>query len=152
MKCFSAVGIGRARPGSACPGAGISGDFLNMNIADLPLLLRQYNNWAPASQRPPHHKFDNVSRRAQKTAGTFVPAEHIATKRPLLEAGAPPLRDRVVGRAGAAADADRADDMAIDDQRIAAARRNHVIEGGEIVEERSLADQALEHHGRPTLA
>src|SRR6266851_6271814 len=37
MKCFAAVGIGCARPGSASPAAGISSFFLNMNIARSPL-------------------------------------------------------------------------------------------------------------------
>src|ERR1700693_2558444 len=89
MKCFSAVGIGRARHGTACPGPGISGDFLNMNIADLPCLPPQHNDWALVSQRPPHHKFDKVRRRAQKTAGTFVPAALLRRSVPYLRPATP---------------------------------------------------------------
>src|ERR1700744_292801 len=70
----------------------------------------------------------------------------------LLEAGDARLRDRIVLRAGATAHADRADDVAVDDQRIAAARGDHVVEGREVVEERTLADQPLEHHCRTAIA
>src|ERR1700722_15891499 len=110
MKCLSAVGIGFARPGSAWPGAGISDDFLNMNIANLPSVAPSYRNCRTASQQRRHHKF---GRHRQKTAGTMVPAELAATARRLFGAGAPRLRDRVVLRAGPAAHPDRADDMAV---------------------------------------
>src|ERR1700680_4538556 len=61
-------------------------------------------------------------------------------------------RQHIVLRAGAAADPDGADHLAVDDQHIAAARRDHVIERREVSEVRPLADQRFEHQRRTAVA
>src|SRR5262245_19091717 len=91
------------------------------------------------------------SMRKKKSAGTFVPADAHAEGL-LLETRDAGLRDHVVLRTGTAAHADRADDLAVDHQRVAAARGHDVIERRQIIEERPLADQPFEHHGRPPIA
>src|SRR5262245_40899687 len=79
-----------------------------------------------------------------------IPAPAMRTcKLPLLDRCRAGLGDDVVLRAGSAGHADRADDLAVDDDGVAAARGDDAVERREIAEERPLAEQPLEDQGRP---
>src|SRR5438034_2859975 len=86
---------------------------------------------------------DRKSRRgifiAKKGASRPPFSFHKAKWRTSFQAACPRLRDDVILRPRSAGYADRADDLAADDDRVAAARADHVVERREIVEEIALA-------------
>jgi len=68
------------------------------------------------------------------------------------EAASSGLRHHVVLRAGAAAGTDSADHLVFDCDRIATARGDHVIEGGQVFEVVALAEQILKRQSRTSIA
>src|SRR5262249_31711134 len=60
-------------------------------------------------------------------------------------------RDHVILRSRAAANSNRADDLAIDHERIPAARHDHIVQRRQIGEEIAFPEQTLEHHCRSAI-
>src|SRR5881394_381163 len=79
-----------------------------------------------------------------------IPAPAMRTCNRLLDCCDARVGDDVVLRSGPARNADGADDLAVHDDRVAAARRDHAVERRQVAEERSAAEQALEIDGRTT--